>query len=378
MSDGYRVLTGWMTVLLAAVAAQGQINAIDFLDNQIVLDFDGRYTGSQLLIELTEGAVLNPDGLVEPLGVPDDTFVAVGVPDLSNGSPSIIGHAADLTNDSETSIEGGTFNLAWGIFPSTNTTSQTDFLSAQIELTPDARGSFRYLASAEGSISWVDSDVSNGLLIGAPFTVGQPPKPDPPSPYPDGYPYGPSPKISDLSFERVADHSFQLKADFEGFFIGAEILVELYQGEVVNYDSSVFASYSGQLDATFIGPGLSFTDAGNLNGSVAADVLGGAETLGSTVPSTRGSTFSLAFAYDATRGVQLLTDQEDFLVAQLSFTPDAEGWIQFLPSTDGSGQPRLYYVYDGQIDRGGIPEPSVACIAGLMLFIGSTRRLRRR
>ena len=151
--------------LCVAGPLSAQITSVDFIDNGIYLDFDGRLTGMQLLIELTEGSVLNPDASVMPSGLAGDTYVALGSGDRSFGTPAIAGYAADLQIDSEMSISGSAFNLAWYAPISVDTTDQADFLSAQVALTPDASGTFSYLASAEGAISRVHSVVTDGQLI---------------------------------------------------------------------------------------------------------------------------------------------------------------------------------------------------------------------
>ena len=96
--------------LAVATSASAQVTGFtleapgDDNGQDITIDFDGQFTGSQLLIELTSGTVASADFLFPTPGDEnaDITFIANGIVPVGFGNaPSIAGAAVDLT------IEGG-------------------------------------------------------------------------------------------------------------------------------------------------------------------------------------------------------------------------------------------------------------------------------
>lgn len=152
----------------------------EFVTNNLVIDFNGQYTGSQILLELDRGSIYQDllgsnsppsSGLVAMFpSVAFDTYLAMGsaTSDGPFGAANLVGGAVNLGGESTISLETGRINAAWGPQGGADITDQTGFLTARITLSDDAEGSWRLLASAGGVIS----------IIGPPELIGGDTTPD--------------------------------------------------------------------------------------------------------------------------------------------------------------------------------------------------------
>ena len=168
-----------------ATSASAQIDAINIVDNggggqDVLVDFQNQYTGSQILIELTEGEIILGAGLF-PTTVRglDSTFLTSNQNPLPIDSltgafelPAISGGAVDLLNgDGPAVATSTTLSVAYNVStvqqgPANQ--DQTSFLTARVALSGDAQGSFAYLASAgitEGSPTEVRFDIVDGTIV---------------------------------------------------------------------------------------------------------------------------------------------------------------------------------------------------------------------
>ena len=156
--------------------------------NVLAIDFTGNYTGSQILLELTSGSIINETffgGAVntapfsgQVAAAPDlrfDTYLAqgdllangpgaVGSPSLGGGAVGIRGTEAAAVFNNATKI-----SQAYNPAPGTFFTGGTDFVVAQIGLTSDANGTFTYFASANSSffvtgVQSVEYTIINGVI----------------------------------------------------------------------------------------------------------------------------------------------------------------------------------------------------------------------
>ncbi len=179
--------------------ASAQITAFDFVDvpnsaggsaldgfttTDITIDFDSRWTGSQLLIELTQGS-LYVDPLVDPWEGPADAFTQTVSPSTSFATYltmnareasempgemitevfSFRPGAVNLGGDAAGGIDSEGANAAWSMYPPDPNSpeysesywwpfqDEDDFLISRVTLSDDAQGTFSVLASAGGIIS---------------------------------------------------------------------------------------------------------------------------------------------------------------------------------------------------------------------------------
>jgi hypothetical protein len=138
-----------------------------FVTNNLVIDFNGTYTGSQILLELERGSIYqdplgsnNPPSSMAVSTVPSlafDTYLALGsaISEGSFGPANLVGGAVDLGGEPSSRLETSRLNAAWGPQPGANIQNQSDFLTARITLSENAHGSWRLLGSANGVISIV-------------------------------------------------------------------------------------------------------------------------------------------------------------------------------------------------------------------------------
>ena len=150
--------------------------------NRIWVDFTGQYTGSQLLLTLERDPSTNialPEASplrrkhveLEP-DLADDSFVTQGGATLetSNGLASVGGGAINLSWETWNLISlvprvvqstgapawgSERLNQSWHTAPGHEIMDESGFLTAQITLSPDAVGTMRYLASADGDIALI-------------------------------------------------------------------------------------------------------------------------------------------------------------------------------------------------------------------------------
>jgi hypothetical protein len=183
--------------------AAGQITAIEvaqidnssggaaldgFVTNDVTISFDGRYTGSQLLVLLDQGSIYQDPagGIAMPdftsASVEFDTFVAQGLPtagtinfDQSDGD--ILG-AINLGGPHPGAFDAALVNIAWHPSGGDNLEDFSDFLTARITLSENASGTWSYLASAQGEITIENRIIQGGIVQnGALLLAGAVPEP---------------------------------------------------------------------------------------------------------------------------------------------------------------------------------------------------------
>ncbi|WP_146575587.1 hypothetical protein [Botrimarina hoheduenensis] len=124
-----------------------------YIVNDLLVDFDGRIFGQQLLIELTQGSIYNtpdfggnspPNAAIFSL-VPElasDSFVAMGGADAATSAPVlIVGGAVDL-HDGPTRLvfDDERVSIAWAATPGLIIQDQLNFQIARLTLSDDAIG----------------------------------------------------------------------------------------------------------------------------------------------------------------------------------------------------------------------------------------------
>ncbi len=150
----------------------GQLSdgSTDIVANALAIDFDGQYTGSQLLVELTQGEIVN----LQSFGVHNnyspvpcavcglfdfdfelDTFLAQGglrASDTIGGNPAFGGGAVNLDPTEVSAVWNDPVKISQAYNPAAGQSilDQTQFVVAQLSFTPDAQGTFAYFASANG------------------------------------------------------------------------------------------------------------------------------------------------------------------------------------------------------------------------------------
>jgi hypothetical protein len=204
-------------VFLLAAAAHGQVTNIQivtqpapadtlpgYIVNDVVIDFVGQYTGSQLYLELSSGEIYQnaaggntaPSSLIAPLvpGLQWDTFVTQGTEfsDTSNGVPALGGGAvslADLTTNSDnlgrpisssSTFSSELINQQYNPSAGLIIEDQSDFMVARITLSNDANGQVLFAGfSSPDAENPVSPDVAprlnlpivNGAIIPEPSSV---------------------------------------------------------------------------------------------------------------------------------------------------------------------------------------------------------------
>lgn len=155
-----------------------------FVTNDILISFEGQYTGAQILVEgLTVGDIFqenssavvtppNPEDIIALPSLAFDTFLAQGSPVLDGaGQPSLFGEprpgggAVDLGANESAEFSTGRINQSF--FPDGGEVieDQQDFLVARITLHNSVNSELRLLISAGGEISHFIGSVINGALI---------------------------------------------------------------------------------------------------------------------------------------------------------------------------------------------------------------------
>ncbi len=165
--------------------------------NQLAIDFAGAYTGSQLLIELDVGEIINVPLFGAQQNMPPSTGAVGFMPDLafdtfvSNGgfrsedeplgAASLGGSAINLDPaQGPTAVFNDPARISQFYFPRHGSLpeSETNFAVAQLTFTKDAQGSFAYLGSAETIFfitrennDWRNDDlfyIENGAIVPIP------------------------------------------------------------------------------------------------------------------------------------------------------------------------------------------------------------------
>ncbi|MEM1444421.1 MAG: PEP-CTERM sorting domain-containing protein [Planctomycetota bacterium] len=187
------------TLAIAALAggASAQVTSFSFtptvsgdgtaVSNEIAVDFTGQYTGSQILLELTQGTILQEqafgsdvdvapgEGLANAAGgLLFDTYVAqgsrfsdgpgaIGAPNLGGGAVNIRTTDAGAVFNDPTTISQA-YNPPGGLL----ILDGTNFVIAQIALSSDAQGTFKFFASANDEVPAIDDIeefvINNGVI----------------------------------------------------------------------------------------------------------------------------------------------------------------------------------------------------------------------
>jgi len=152
----------------ASAPAWGQVTGVRFVEVpntlnglitcDILIDFEGQWTGSQFIIELTSGsfyrhafgtangAAPSPPLVAAFPGLAFDTFVDGGIP--GGGAVDLGGFpVASFPNNGGTSL-----NQAWNPPAGVDISDQTGFRVARLTFSEDTIGTYAFLASAGGSI----------------------------------------------------------------------------------------------------------------------------------------------------------------------------------------------------------------------------------
>ena len=169
---------------------QAAVDAGIFVDgtvtNDLKIDFGGIFSGSQILLELDSGEIVDlspaagPSSAAPPFGnalIVFDTFFAQGGTSLETTQGSVNPGAGPVNIDEtrtdalrSTTVLSAAANPAGG----NDIADQTDFLVARINLTSDANGAITYFASANnqffttGLNGEVAYEVTNGEIVAVP------------------------------------------------------------------------------------------------------------------------------------------------------------------------------------------------------------------
>ena len=141
----------------------------------LLIDFEGQWTGSQMIIELTEGSIFQDpfSGVTPPNDqvislVPSaafDTMVTQGAPtsDGPFGSPAAGGGAIDLGGSASPVFTSAAIDQAWNPPGGVTISDQNGFLVARVTVSADAVGTLSFLASANGQISTYERVIAQGF-----------------------------------------------------------------------------------------------------------------------------------------------------------------------------------------------------------------------
>ena len=177
--------------LASAAVTNMQVNGVDnssvptldgFVTQDVVIDFAGQWTGSQLLITLDTGSIYQDveGGATPPSGtligfVPSlefDTFVAAGGTTSATSETFSLGAGAvDLGGPATAQFDTVGINQAWNPPGGADIADRTGFVTARVSLSDDATGTWQYLASAGGVISTYEGPVSGGQMVPEPATM---------------------------------------------------------------------------------------------------------------------------------------------------------------------------------------------------------------
>ncbi|MEM8495483.1 MAG: PEP-CTERM sorting domain-containing protein [Planctomycetota bacterium] len=168
---------GFVGAAAIATGASAQVSNLDVTQvtdgssvaNIFAIDFAGLYQGTQLVVELTSGSIINETAFGQPLDaappegqanfIPEllfDTYAAQGgrfAEGNIGGAPNLGGAAVNiLPDDTEIRWDDPTrLSRAWNPAGGADVMDQTGFVVAQLGLSSDANGSLIFFASAADS-----------------------------------------------------------------------------------------------------------------------------------------------------------------------------------------------------------------------------------
>lgn len=154
-----------------------------FFTSDLLLDFTGQYTGSQVFLELTAGHIVNLSNGLAPddtdvLNPPDprlyaDTAFLNGGDRVSTGSGlySLGGGAVGIGGDDSPSATSVSLDQAWNPASGNFIFDKSDFLVLRLSLTPDAQGEVTHLHSADNQIDVFQFPIVNGRVVPEPVTA---------------------------------------------------------------------------------------------------------------------------------------------------------------------------------------------------------------
>ncbi len=166
------------TAAITDISLRDPVISPEGIVNTVQISFDGQYSGSQVLLWLDEGSIYQDavGGTLPPndafLGLPgfeglkNDSFVAQGGLTLNTtlnlpGDVSAGGGAVNLGGDPAKKWDAAELNQAYNPAPGVTILDQADMITAQITLSPDAKGGFRLMASADGVFGVVSGRVGD-------------------------------------------------------------------------------------------------------------------------------------------------------------------------------------------------------------------------
>ena len=324
-----------------------------FVTQDLSVDFDGRWTGCQLLVELDTGSIYQDaaGGVTPPTDfivglVPSaafDTFVAAGGATSGTSETfSLGGGAVDLGASPTAQFDAAGINQAWNPPGGAAILDRTDFVTARVTLSADATGTWKFLVSSGGEMQTYEGPVSDGQIRPEPLEA------------PSDFSMAPV----DNSGGGDAVEGFvtqDLSVDFDGRWTGCQLLVELDTGSIYQdaaggvtppTDFIVGLVPSAAFD-TFVAAG------GATSGTSETFSLGGgAVDLGAS-PTAQFDAAGINQAWNPPGGAAIL-DRTDFVTARVTLSADATGTWKFLVSSGGEMQ-----TYEGSISDGEmIPEPT--------------------
>ncbi|MEM1444417.1 MAG: hypothetical protein AAGF84_00020 [Planctomycetota bacterium] len=169
--------------------------------NVIAIDFVGQYTGSQIVLELTSGTILQDQAFGSDIdvapgsglaaaagGLRFDTYLAQGDvfsdgPNAS-GTPILGGGAIDIHPSDVEPIWNDPTTLNQAFYPSDDEAilNRTNFVVARIAMSTDAQGVFKFFVSINDQVPPVDGIIRSPIEI--PIVDGWIPSPGnyPPEP----------------------------------------------------------------------------------------------------------------------------------------------------------------------------------------------------
>lgn len=180
-------------------------DAAPHIANDILIDFSDQYSGSQLLVTLTSGAIYQDAaggttppqqlfvGIIPTLAW--DSYVAQGglVAEDTVNAPDAVspgGGAVNLGGAAGSTFDTSGIDQAWNPKAGVVIADQSDFMVARITLTPDATGTWRFLGSAGGAFGIIGdgsvdlgpggvnlSDGQDGWIVGGVMGYGIIPEP---------------------------------------------------------------------------------------------------------------------------------------------------------------------------------------------------------